>query len=218
MPPSIGRQLQQQLRAFFGFYLVTYNDVFAISTSTTATTSTSTTTSTHTETYYMRMTPEFFEMIKTRLEPRLARQATNYRVPISVEEKSALTIRYLATGESYTSLSCHFRVGRSTISKVCRAIQDEFTREYLRCPTTPDELEREFRIRWNVPHALGALDGKHVAVKKPKNTGALYHNYNGFFSINSNVGPGRWTVQVSDGWMLVQLDLAQMPRYLMPLS
>ena len=94
-------------------------------------------------TNFMRMIPEFFEMIKTRLEPRLARQATNYRAPISVAEKLALTIRYLATGGSYTSLSCQFRVGRSTISKflpeVCRAIQDEFTREYPRCPTTPDE-------------------------------------------------------------------------------
>ena len=134
-------------------------------------------------TNYTRMTPEFFEMIKTRLEPRLARQATNY----SVGEKLALTIRYLATGESYT-LSCQFRVGRFTISKflteVCRAIQDEFTREYLRYPTTPDEwkeLEREFRIRWNVSHALGALVGKHVALKKSKNTGALYHNYKGSF-------------------------------------
>ena len=139
-------------------------------------------------TNFMRMTPEFFEMI--RLEPCLARQATNYRVPISVGEKLALTIRYLATGESYTSLSCQFRVGRSTISRfvpqVCRAIQDEFTREYLRCLTTPDEwkeLETEFRIRWNVPHALGALDGKHVALEKPKNSGALYHNYKGFFSV-----------------------------------
>ena len=138
----------------------------------------------------MRMTHEFFEMIKTRLEPLLARQATNYRAPISVGETLTLTIRYLATGESYTSLSCQFRVGRSTISKflqkVCRAIQDEFTREYLRCPTIPDEwkqLETEFRIRWNVPHALGALDGKQVALKKPKNSGALYHNYKGFFSI-----------------------------------
>ena len=68
-------------------------------------------------TNYMRMTPEFFEIIKTRLEPHLARQATNYRAPISVGEKLALTIRYLATGESYTSLSCQFSVGRSTISK-----------------------------------------------------------------------------------------------------
>ena len=67
-------------------------------------------------TNYMRMTPEFFETIKTRLEPHLARQATNYRAPISVGEKLALTIRYLATGESYTSLSCQFSVGRSTRS------------------------------------------------------------------------------------------------------
>ena len=212
---------------FFGFYAVTYYDVFPISTSTTATTTTSTTTtSTHTETWKKNMgvrpwllqreergayhnimaklcatdipgftnnksmTPEFFEMIKTRLEPHLARQATNYRAPISVGKKLDLTIRYLVTGESYISLSCQFRVGRSTISKflpeVCRVIQDEFIREYLRCCTTPDEwkeLAREFRIRWNVPHALGALDGKHVALKKSKNTGALYHNYKGFFSI-----------------------------------
>ena len=72
------------------------------------------------------------------------------------------------------------------LPQVCRAIQDEFTREYLKCPTTPDEwkeLEREFRIKWNAPYALGALDGKHVALKKPKNTLALYHNYKGFFSI-----------------------------------
>ena len=67
-------------------------------------------------TNYMRMTPEFFEMIKTRLEPCLARQSTNYRAPISVGEKLALTIRYLATGESYTSLSCQLRVGRFQVS------------------------------------------------------------------------------------------------------
>ena len=35
-------------------------------------------------TNFTRMAPEFFEMIKTRLEQSLARQATNYRAPISV--------------------------------------------------------------------------------------------------------------------------------------
>ena len=68
----------------------------------------------------MRMTPEFFEMIKTRLEPRLARQATNYRAPISVGEKLALTIRYLATVESYTS----FRVMMTTIELPPETVRD----------------------------------------------------------------------------------------------
>ena len=112
-------------------------------------------------------------------------QTFNYRAPVSVGQKLALTIRYLATGESYTSLSCQFRVGRSTISKflpeVCRAIQVEFTR--VSYYSEWKELKRELRIRWNVPHALGALEGKHVALKKPKNTGTLFHNYKGFFSI-----------------------------------
>ena len=38
-------------------------------------------------TKYTRMTSEIFEMINTRLEPHIARQATNYRALISIGEK-----------------------------------------------------------------------------------------------------------------------------------
>ena len=53
---------------------------------------------------FIRMTPEFFEMLKERLAPRLTKQKTNWREPLSVGVKIATTLRYLASGKTYTSL------------------------------------------------------------------------------------------------------------------
>lgn len=52
-------------------------------------------------------------------------------------------------------------------------------------PTTDDwrSIAEGFEERWNFPLCCGAVDGKHVVMKAPPNSGSQFHNYKGTFSI-----------------------------------
>ena len=45
-----------------------------------------------------------------------------------------------------------------------------------------EAIEQKFR-RWNVPHAVGAQESRHIAIEKPKKTCREYFNYKGYFSL-----------------------------------
>lgn len=45
------------------------------------------------------------------------------------------------------------------------------------------EVVNQFEDRWHFKHCLGALDGKHVALKMLKKSVSIYCNFKRFYSI-----------------------------------
>ena len=121
-------------------------------------------------------------------------------------------------GESYSSLQYQFRINKGTLSllipEVCGAISTVLA-DYVKCPTTTDEwqaLSTVFEERWQLPNCIGAIDGKHIKILHPPQSGSDYYNYKGFYSIvlMAVVGPHAQFVfcdvgcqgRISDGGVL----------------
>ena len=125
-----------------------------------------------------------------KVSPVIKKKTTHLREPISPGERLCVTLRYLATGESFRSLGFQYRIHWSTVSKiipeVLDAIFDKLKGEFFNIPSTEEEwlkISAETNRIWNFPNAYAAADGKHIAIRKPDESGATYKNYKGFFSI-----------------------------------
>ncbi|CAG5020848.1 unnamed protein product [Parnassius apollo] len=84
---------------------------------------------------FTRMSKSDFEFLVNRIEPNIQRQDTNMRNAIPVTTRLTITLRYLATGDSFKSLMYLFRVSAYSIStivpEVCEALI-EGLKEYIK--------------------------------------------------------------------------------------
>jgi len=73
-----------------------------------------------------RMSPETFNQLFILVESKIQKEDTKFRKSIPANQRLGLTLRYLATGDSFASLSLIFRISKSSISyiipEVCAAI------------------------------------------------------------------------------------------------
>ena len=140
---------------------------------------------------YFRMSPTSYEELLSFVAPIIVKQRTTMRDPVSPSERLAVTLRFLVTGDAQCTIAASYRISASTISRIisetCAAIWTSLKeRNYLYVPSEKQEwktIAKEFENLWNFPHAIGAIDGKHIVMQAPHNGGSEYFNYKKTHSI-----------------------------------
>ena len=137
------------------------------------------------------------------------------RKAICPKQRLASTLRFIVTGESFCSLKYQSRISRKAVSYIidefCKVIVTVLSGTYLKFPS--------FKEKWNFPHCIGAVYGKHI-VNIGCGMGSQYYNYKGTNSIFLLVAPGSnyevtWANvgmngRISDGGVLKRSKLGQM--------
>lgn len=73
---------------------------------------------------FMRMSNDQFNVLLQKVTPAIQRRDTNMRGAIPAKIKLELTLSFLATGNSYRSLSHFFRISKPAISKFIPEVLD----------------------------------------------------------------------------------------------
>ena len=103
---------------------------------------------------YVRLNTTLFEKLVELLAPSLLKKDTVVRECIKPEKMCCVTLRYFASGESFSSLEYQFRISRKAISyiveQVAAAIIKILGEMYLKTSNTTNEwvkISQKFKER-----------------------------------------------------------------------
>jgi len=85
---------------------------------------------------FLRMDNSLFTVLLHLVKPLIDRQDTRMRQCIGAGERLTITLRFLATGESFRSLQYLFRVSEQSIGSIvietCKALTSVLKQKYLK--------------------------------------------------------------------------------------
>lgn len=93
------------------------------------------------------------------------------------------------TGNSFRNIGFNYRLGFSTVRtivyEVCDAIWNKLGPIVM--PELTEEtwktVAQKYKDMWHFPNCIGAIDGKHINIECPINSGSTFFNYKGSHSV-----------------------------------
>ena len=104
------------------------------------------------------------------------------RPPVPLEKQLLVTLRYLCTPETYSSLSEKFDLSQSTCSDIVKRVCLAFCQVQRNIIVWPSQgehvwrVQREFQEVCGLYGILGAIDGCHIPIKPPADDEQSYFN------------------------------------------
>ena len=135
-----------------------------------------------------RMSPTTFELLLSSVAPLIVRSSRSRSVA-SPAERLCVTLRHLSTGDAHVTIAASYRISPSVVGRIIKetcAVIWKVAQYYLQPPQDHKawhKIASEFENKWNFPHCLGAIDGKHVVIQAPPRSGSDYFNYKKTHSI-----------------------------------
>ena len=106
-------------------------------------------------------------------------------------EQLCVTLRFFSSGDSQTTIASSYRISPTTVGRIicetCSTLWIVLVENgFLKVPDSVvlwKNVACQFEDMWNFPHWVGALDGKHVVMQAPQNSGSDWFNYKHTHSI-----------------------------------
>ena len=137
-----------------------------------------------------RMSRTSFYTLHELLRPYIQKKSTQFREPIPSERRLAIFLYHITLGATFLAISNQFTCGKSTVCgivlNITEAICHHLSKKYIYFSTNEQAMRSiEFwRAKTGIPGVVACLDGCHIQIIRPSQSGVSYFNRKGFYSIN----------------------------------